>query len=48
VSDTTGEDTVIFPLSSVAFLLLELDLVMVRNEGSERLDLNVIKRFKDV
>ncbi|XP_031564665.1 uncharacterized protein C1orf146-like [Actinia tenebrosa] len=47
VSDTTGEDTIIFPLSSVAFLLLELDRVMVGNgKGGESLDLQLIKRLE--
>ncbi|KAK3713000.1 hypothetical protein QZH41_014109 [Actinostola sp. cb2023] len=47
VSDTTGEDTVIFPLSSVAFLLLNSSDIMTRNDdGNSRLDANIMKRIE--
>lgn len=44
-SDTTGEDIIIFPLSSVAFMLLNSDKVMSSSGDMSSLDVNVVERF---
>ena len=44
VTDTTGHGVVIFPLSSVAFMIVPLDQVLKENEGQYLMNQDIIER----
>ncbi|XP_078378539.1 protein SPO16 homolog [Oculina patagonica] len=46
VTDTTGQGVVIFPLSSVAFMIVPLDQVFKENDGQYSMNQDIIDRIQ--
>ena len=44
VTDTTGEGVIIFPLSSVAFMIIELDKVLKSDQGESSVNPDIFDR----
>ena len=44
VTDTTGQGVIIFPLSSVAFMVVSLDHALKENEGQTVVSADIVER----
>ena len=44
VTDTTGHGVVIFPLSSVAFMIVPLNEILEENQGQYSMNQDIIER----